>query len=482
MMQNKYSLTVNDVYDLITHSGGEPLSASTGQKALEAAQTLVGDFNSPVSVSDGSKIGTAGSDSIIATPMDGFVPVGGAGNDLVIAALDMSCTSLYGSKVHGEFTVRDGSGSDVIVGQSDDNVFWFDAVAHKPNADFGSVSSDHDFVFGGAGFDTIRIEPVDTAVFQEAHGPFSSFYKTTWNLHPHSTTIDAAAGIATGEDFGTITFDSVERFLLGTGNLNFKGSNASETVEKINDLTSDDVISTYGGNDAIRSFAGSDKVYAGDGDDSVFAYSADDGILQSSELDGGAGYDTLSLGLAVQYSRSETYLLKNGYEVDLTKSSATSGSGDVFSIHGFEKIVTGGGHDRITGDAGQNWLDGGKGNDIIRGGDGRDTLKGGKGSDTFVWKIADVYDSHGKVTADRVTDFGKTSAGEALSIDRLDLTDFLKGQNHKNITDIVHLKDSAAGTMVSVKVGSHFVDVALLKGWHSDDVTSHMHDGFLLSG
>ena len=75
---------------------------------------------------------------------------------------------------------------------------------------------------------------------------------------------------------------------------------------------------------------------------------------------------------------------------------------------------------------------------------------------------------------DTITDFH--------SNDIIDLRDFFKGAVAVKSSDsVIHFEDTEAGTVISAKLGTEFVDVALLQGVHiplETTVASLASDGF----
>ncbi|PTX55456.1 Calx-beta domain-containing protein [Litoreibacter ponti] len=118
----------------------------------------------------------------------------------------------------------------------------------------------------------------------------------------------------TGE---TLTSDFSAATVLGTGLIDYNGSNADETVigsgagDEITAAGGDDVISGGAGNDLLDGGSGDNSVLGGAGNDEITSFStatgtldggADDdtitvnGSFQNSSIDGGTGTDTLRIG------------------------------------------------------------------------------------------------------------------------------------------------------------------------------------------
>ncbi len=199
------------------------------------------------------------------------------------------------------------------------------------------------------------------------------------------------------------------------------------------------------GNDLVDGSSGDDTLVAGEGDD-VYA--------------GGSGYDTLDF--------SNAYL---PMVIDVSKKTATGMGADTFS--GIEAIVGSGYDDSYKGSSQADVFNAGGGNDVMRSLGGADLLTGGAGNDTFVYFKKDVSDGTTHFGADQITDF---AAG-----DKLDLHDFLKSARFANIAEVVHTDDTAEGTMVSVKMGTGFVNVAMLEDVHGMTANDMLQAGMILT-
>ena len=214
--------------------------------------------------------------------------------------------------------------------------------------------------------------------------------------------------------------------------------------------TGDDTLLGGDGADNLYGEAGNDRLDGGSGDDNVNGGTGDDTIVADAgndRLDGGAGFDTLDLSGA-----------GNGMVVDLAARTMSGMGAD--SITSFEAVIGSAFSDRMSGDKNANVLAGGDGADVLRGLGGADVLSGGSGNDTFVWGAArDVVDSGVYLGRDQIQDF---AAG-----DKLDLKGLIGTQKWSNVTDVVHVTDTSAGAIVSVKIGGTFYEVAQLEGVHN---------------
>jgi VCBS repeat-containing protein len=112
--------------------------------------------------------------------------------------------------------------------------------------------------------------------------------------------------------------------------------------------------------------------------------------------------------------------------------------------------------DGLFGGVGNDNLDGDVGNDKLDGGIGNDALTGGLGDDVFAWSLADA-NSNDVITDFEVTDTdnsGDLSAAEILdtntTIDAIDLSDLLVGEESNPITDYLSVTYDGTNTIINV--------------------------------
>jgi Ca2+-binding RTX toxin-like protein len=148
----------------------------------------------------------------------------------------------------------------------------------------------------------------------------------------------------------------------------------------------DDLIYGRGGNDSLwGGDSGTDAIYGGAGDDMI-----SDGKGDAADiLDGGAGFDTLSMFYGAFFGGGISgfnWTFVAG--ADMTTPGGSSASGfERVSITGsdYGDTITGGRFDdMVRGWMGADLLDGGRGSDFMVGDNGVDTLFGGKGNDSLL--------------------------------------------------------------------------------------------------
>ncbi|MDX2307720.1 MAG: right-handed parallel beta-helix repeat-containing protein [Hyphomicrobium sp.] len=249
--------------------------------------------------------------------------------------------------------------------------------------------------------------------------------------------------------------------LGGKGNDKLFGDAGDDVL---NGNSGNDFVAGDAGNDRLIGHAGDDRLEGGVGNDSIDGGSGNDSIaadLGNDTVNGGSGFDTLDFSLA-----------DASVSVDLVaKTARGAGTDSVSSI----EAVTGSRYaDSLMGDKNANIFDGGAGDDVIRGFGASDTLVGGEGADRFVWGAAkDVIDSGVYLGMDRITDFRN-------GLDVLDVKALIGKQSWTQISDVVATRDTAEGTIVSVKIAGQFQDVVQLDGLHGVDPAMLGGQGMIL--
>lgn len=241
-------------------------------------------------------------------------------------------------------------------------------------------------------------------------------------------------------------------------------------VDKYLQAVNGDGIATIGGsgNDTLIAgngtqqlwgTAGNDLLIAGTGNQAIYGGSGNDYIVAgygNQTLDGGSGIDTLD------FSRLNGHL---SIDQDLHTATLTDPvTGAVlytYTVTSFNAVVgTNAGTDFHAQANTSNTYTGGAGSDHYFSESGGDTVTGGGGADIFGWMKKYVAVGH----VDTITDF-------TVGQDKLDLSDFLKGQTLSNpsYSDVVRLSDSvdASGNhsaIVQALVGTTWHDMARLSG------------------
>ena len=229
--------------------------------------------------------GHGGNDTIYGHGGDDFIK-GGAGND-----------TFYG-----------GDGHDILDNYSGNATFHGGA-----GADLFQSSTGHDtYVFNvGDGDDTIVESYSTSATDKIEFGAGITLNDLTFTRVSNEDlliTIDPAAGGGTilidgqfgyyNEDIEQIVFSDLSTFDPWSLTYTLHGIDTAETLEGVQNYTSndfDDTIHGHGGNDRIFGYKGADNLYGGDGDDTIYAYDTSGEYYDTNAhtLDGGAGNDLI---------------------------------------------------------------------------------------------------------------------------------------------------------------------------------------------
>ena len=350
---------------------------------------------------------------------------GGTGNDKIIGGF-------------GNNTLIDGDGNDLVYGNGGDDLFV--------------VGAGFDTYDGGFGFDTIDMSAAGAGLLGVFGATVNLATNSASSLLTGTDKLVSIEGIIGSAVADTLTGSAVDnRIAGGAGNDTISGGAGNDTL-----LGGD-------GNDAIDGGSGNDIIYDGSGDDTVTAGDGNDYIFAGSGQDkyvGGNGFDTLD------YSNAT-----GPVNVDASKKTIVGFTND--TTDGIEKFVGSTFDDTFKGGKSMDFFDGGAGNDTFRGMGGADTYTGGTGKDTYSWFAKDVQQGTNYLGADTITDF---SAGDTLN-----LHEFVKAFPTAPLDSIVHLTSSAAGTLVSVKIGTVFLDLVNLQGVHETSASHMWTNGEILT-
>jgi Ca2+-binding RTX toxin-like protein len=310
-----------------------------------------------------------------------------------------------------------GMGNDTLDGGGGDDVMYGGSQPSGNPSDPAHVSSeaDNDVLHGGDGNDVMYGNSGDDQLFGDAGNDWMSG---------------------------------------GKGNDEIHGGAGENTL---NGDSGDDVIYAEGRHDTVVGGSGNDTIHDGSGDNDVTGGSGDDTVIAgggNDQFTGGSGFDTLDFSNAA----GDSYLnMQSG-------QTGTSGYWGSSLFTGFEKVIGSNFNDHIIGSNKADVIEGGAGSDGIRGGLGGDTLTGGEGNDVFAWERSDLRVNTQAENLDHITDF---SGG-----DMLDFSMLFVGQNIANAADVVRVSNADDGMHVSVQLGSHWVEVAVLDGVHENPLAN----------
>ncbi len=295
---NKWTLTFTDVYfdnpaTDAQAAGDDTLSGGLGDDVIDGG------------AGDDSLLGGAGDDTLH----------GGSGSDW-----------MHGGDGNDTFVIRDGFGSDTIVGGE-----------------------------GGTNRDTIDLSDMTTWVTVTYTGP--------------------KAGTIT-DGTSTLTFSEIEHLIL---------SEDADEVDGTDDTFGLD-IEGMGGGDNIMGGSGHDSIDGGAGDDALSGGAGDDTLLGGAgndEILGDAGNDSIEGGSEGDYldGGDGQDTIKGGTGDDFIVGGA--GNDSLVGDAGNDSIFGGTGDDTLNGGYGNDTLEGDDGADILVGGGGLDIMSGGAGNDSI---------------------------------------------------------------------------------------------------
>jgi len=321
---------------------------------------------------------------------------GGGGNDTLNGDVDaLSGNALIEADFLdgglGDDSLIGGYGADTLIGGTGNDV-----LSIGPNTSNTTTDLNVDQIFGGAGIDKLAV-----------YGP--NYYMTqVVTVILGATTLVQFDGVTVATATG---MEALDISAYGGGNHHIEGGGQADLVRSGH---GNDLIVGFGGNDTLESSFGADTIYAGSGDDVIrnvevggadildagagndtvilalpyLSQSMDAGV---SQIDGGAGFDTLVIN-------------STDRNITFTGAALFEGAIKIADITGFEAItyygtatgttMTGtnnndtllgfGGNDTLVGLNGNDWLDGGANDDLVQGGGGNDTLTAGGGTDTLL--------------------------------------------------------------------------------------------------
>lgn len=287
---------------------------------------------------DDHLFGEDGDDILIGEDGDDYLS-GGVGDDRLFGEdgediLDGDAGADLLDSGSGKDRLTGGSGNDtVLAGAGDDTIVTGLTSAELRGSDRPADDGD-DHYAGGEGFDTL-----DASGSREA------------------IVVDLRAGVASGQDIGNDTLQSIEAVIAGAGDDVLIGDDNDNVLSG---MDGNDIVSGGRGNDTIRVHARQhdDDDDDDDGDDIYF---------------GGDGIDTLDLSELLQ-----------AVLADIEEGIARGREIGEDRLDGFEIVIGGRGDDVLVGGRGDDILRGRDGDDLLIGGAGNDRLDGGDGDDRFV--------------------------------------------------------------------------------------------------
>jgi Ca2+-binding RTX toxin-like protein len=294
-------------------------------------------------------------------------------------------------------------------------------------------------VNGGMGYDKLAVGGLNAEISGAALynmeeldiGYSSTVYLASGQLDAFSAIVDAGGNTdtfyITGTNAGTYSLAGKSI----TGQLILHGSSGNDTItgsagaDTLFGDDGNDVINGGAGDDAITGGVGADTINGGDGNDTIFLWYGE--IAPGEKIDGGAGYDKVSVGGMNVDLKPATFT--NVEELDVVGNSTTFVNNG--QLDSFKTIVNSYGQNCtfyitadgagtyslsgktiiglpvLQGTAANEILIGSAGNDTICGYGGADRIDGGGGADTLIGDTGnDTYIFNRTYGATTVTDYG----------------------------------------------------------------------------
>jgi Ca2+-binding RTX toxin-like protein len=226
--------------------------------------------------------------------------------------------------------------------------------ARAGNDSYALTASDANFIWDGAGHDTLD----GGALTQDATLYLEPGY---WGFIGSKADLISAPGQVT-VNFGS----AIEGLMGGLGNDDLHGNTLANTI------------AGGAGNDSLDGGTGADRMFGGTGNDTFYVDTQADLV-----------FENVGEGADIVVSSVDFYLYAN-----IEGLTLATGAGNIFgSANALANTVTGNesnnlllgwdGNDTLSGNAGADILYGAEGSDSLLGGDGVDTLVGGNGNDSL---------------------------------------------------------------------------------------------------
>ncbi len=399
--------------------------------------------------------GTAGNDNISGLGGDDRIDSGtgkdtidgGAGNDSlsIYNFSDPANTTIsYTTATNGLITGGSNNGTTfknieglvIGTGSGADNI----DISASTNTTSDSFS-DYNYVFSGAGNDTIKggagDDRIDSGTGKDSiDGGAGNDALAILNFSdPANTTISyttASNGVVTGGSNNGTTFKNIESLVIGTGD-GADNIDISATKASSDSFVSRNYVYSGAGNDTIEGGAGDDRIDSGTGKETIDGGAGSDLLLISNALDTAnttISYTTATNGVVTGGSNNGT-TFKNIERLDISTGdgadnidlSATTNTPDSFFpsidlplIQVGSSVSSGAGNDTIKGGAGNDRLNSGTGKDSIDGGAGNDSLSISNFSDLANTTISYTTATNGVITG------GSNNGTTFKNIERLDIS------------------------------------------------------------
>lgn len=298
---------------------------------------------------------------------------------------------------------------------------------------YGFIGGD---VTAGSGIDTILLGAGDTTITGGAGGDTidggAGFDTVSYQSSKTGVSVNLLIGTASRGDAQGDHLSNIEGL---TGTLYKDVLIGDDGNNTINGLLGGDTLTGNGGNDTLIMYGGGRAIISGgNGNDLIQLITVDTALYgnafnSATEVNGGAGYDTLQITKAPVMTFTaqtvqgiEHLVVNDGYNYNFTSVDGTVAAGarlwvDGGALTGVRSISfngaaeTNGAFD-FTGGAYRDTFVGGAGADTFNGGGQKDVMTGGAGADTFIFDSSlDSLFSY----RDQITDFN--TAADTFQLD-----------------------------------------------------------------
>ncbi len=249
------------------------------------------------------------------------------------------------------------------------------------------------------------------------------------------------------------------------------------TGKQIIDLTSNryamgDVTLKGGiGDDVLMASSGNDTIYAGKGNDYVWGGSGNDTLVYevtktagfTDTFIGATGVDTLKVKLTAAQNTAAVQAELKAFHDFIADANH---NGQSFQFHALGNLnATSIERLDVSVDNVHATIGTSEAKKTMEGGIVSHSLTGGTGGDTFFWKTSDVGKAGGP---DHVTNFSFEQ------LDRIDLSRLFTNHAPTNVESLVHVVDTAAGSLVQAHVmnSTAWTDVVVLDHIHNVSATA----------